>query len=137
MSSALAFAQFESPPPAANGNAEADPLAAKQQIARDRMVQLEDRMYRLIEKLAAGEPEQAKRLEDALRKSKELLIRRHMDEVIELLDKGDLSSAADKESAVGKGIAQLLAILLAESDRRKEISRKPSVCGLSRRRSRN
>ncbi len=118
--SPILCAQFESPP-VTGGQSEQDPLAARQQIARDRMVQLEDRMYRLVEKLAAGEPEQAKRLEEALRRSKELLIRRNMDEVIDLLEKGDLSTASDKETTIGKGIQQLLAILLAETDRTKEL----------------
>lgn len=118
----LAAAQVDSADSPAGGNrAEQDPLAAKQQIARDRMIQLEDRMYRLAQKLAATEPEQAKRLEEALRRSRELLIRHHMDEVIALLDKGDTSTAADRESAVSKGVEQLLAILLADPDRRKEV----------------
>jgi hypothetical protein len=109
---------------AADQNAtQQDPLAARQQIARDRMVQLEDRMYRLIEKLSAGEPEQAKRLEEALRRARELLIRRQMDEAIDLLNQGDLATAADKESAVTKGLEELLAILLAEADRREQIKK--------------
>jgi len=122
-SGSLARAQFDTPPPPADAGAQPDrdPLASKQQIARDRMLQLEDRMYRLIEKLAAGEPEQAQRLEEALRRSKELLIRRHMDEIIDLLDKGDLAAASETGPAVTKGVEQLLAILLAEPDHRKEL----------------
>src|SRR5437867_2173927 len=52
----------------------AEPLAAKEQLVRDRMMQLEDRMYRLSDKLAHTEPQQAKKLEVALRQARELLI---------------------------------------------------------------
>ncbi|HSW47221.1 MAG TPA: hypothetical protein VLM89_16785 [Phycisphaerae bacterium] len=116
----VTVAQTDAPPQAPN-RPDSDPLAARQQIARDRLIQLEDRMYRLAEKLAETEPEQAKRLEQALRGSREMLIRHHMDEIIELLDKGDLTTAADKESVVSKSIEQLLAILLAEADRTREL----------------
>ena len=98
-----------------------DPLAARQQIARDRMIQLEDRMYHLIEKLSTGEPDQAKRLEDALRRARELLIRRQMDEAADLLSRGELAAAADTEAAVIKGLEELLAILLAEADHSEQI----------------
>src|SRR5262245_53545437 len=96
----LAMIAFASPAHAAESTASPasakDPLTSKQQIVRDRMIQLEDRMFRLTEKLAKAEPEQAKRLEGALRQARELLIRRHMEETMALLEAGKLPDAADR-----------------------------------------
>ncbi|HOW70001.1 MAG TPA: hypothetical protein PKY77_05310 [Phycisphaerae bacterium] len=97
-----------------------DPLAARQEIVRDRMTQLEDRMYRLAEKLKATEPEQAKRLEAALHRAREQLLRRLMDESIDLLDKGELTEAADRQAAVLAGLEGLMKALTEEEDGRDE-----------------
>jgi hypothetical protein len=113
--------------PARGARAGQDPLATKQQIARDRMMQLEDRMFRLAESLADREPEQAKRLEGALRRARELLVRHSMDESIELLNQGRLTDAVERESAVVKSLEQVLLILMEEPDRsdslKKELER--------------
>ncbi len=104
-----------------------DPLASKQQIVRDRMIQLEDRMFRLTEKLAKAEPEQAKRLEGALRQARELLIRRHMEETMALLEAGKLPDAADRQTEITKDLERVLKLLLEDPDnskeRKKEIDR--------------
>jgi hypothetical protein len=104
-----------------------DPLAARQQIARDRLAQLEDRMYRLAEKLNRTEPQQAKRLEDALHKSGELLIRSHMEQAIQLLEQTDLAQAVDHQAAADKALEQLLKLLTESTDdsrqRREEFDR--------------
>ena len=109
------------------GPAPTDPLATRQQIVRDRMTQLEDRMFRLADKLAESEPEQAERLRRALRQARELLIRRNMEETITLLDEGDLIDAADRQLVIMKNLEQVLEILLEDPDntaeRKKEIDR--------------
>lgn len=97
-----------------------DPLATKQQIVRDRMTQLEDRMFRLIEKLAKTEPEQAARLEAAMKRAQEMLIRRNMDDAIQLLEDSKLTDAADRQAAALKGLENVLKILLEEGDNTKE-----------------
>jgi len=103
------------------------PLAAKQQIVRDRMTQLEDRMFRLQQRLAESEADQARRLEAALRRARELLIGRNMDEVIALLERAQLTAAADRQLAITDGLGQVLKILLEDLDntkeRKKEIDR--------------
>lgn len=97
-----------------------DPLATKEQIVRDRMTQLEDRMFRLTEKLADAEPEQAERLENALRRARELLVRRNMDETIRLIEAGNLTEAADRELIIVKNLEEVLAILLEDPDNTKQ-----------------
>ncbi len=117
------LAQVSSPaqvsPPAQSGRQ--DPLAARQQIARDRMTQLEDRMYRLAEKLRETEPEQAERMEQALRRARELLIRRHMEQAVELLEAGDLSTAGDRQQAVIKNLEHLLKVLMEDTDQAEKL----------------
>ncbi len=98
-----------------------DPLAAKQQIVQDRMAQLEDRMFRLAEKLAETDPHQAQRLTDALRKAREALLRRNMAETITLLEQARLAEAADHMQEIGDGLEQLLKILLDDPDQQKRL----------------
>jgi len=102
-----------------------DPLAAKQRIVRDRMAQLEDRMFRLTERLAASEPAQAERVREALQRARALLVRQDMGETIALLEKGDLTGASDRELIIVKNLEEVLETLLEDPDgterRRKEI----------------
>lgn len=104
----------------ADASAAKDPLAVRQEIVRDRMTQLEDQMYRLAERLKTTEPEQARRLEAALHRARELLLRRLMDESIDLLDKGELTDAADRQAAVLAGLGGLVKALTEEEDARDE-----------------
>lgn len=93
-----------------------DPLAARQQIVRDRLIQLEDRMFRLTEKLKQTDPEQAGRLEKALRQSGELLIRRHMDQAIQALERSELAEAAEHQAAAEKALEDVLVLLTQSQD---------------------
>jgi hypothetical protein len=111
----LAFAADTNPAPPDSPQVK-DPLAGKQQIVRDRMTQLEDRMFRLSEKLAKTEPEQAQRLQASLRQARELLIRRNMEETAALLEQGKLTEAADREAAVSRNLDKILQLLLEEGD---------------------
>ncbi len=51
------------------------PLATKERIIHDRVLQLEDQMYRLIEQLRESEPDKARRMERVLARMGELGIR--------------------------------------------------------------
>jgi len=119
--------QGQTSDPTKTGQPAKDPLATKQQIVRDRVTQLEDRLFRLTERLAESEPEQAKKLEQALRQTKELLIHKNMNEIIALLEQGSLADAADRQIAVTQNLQRVLDILLAEPDkteeRKKELDR--------------
>lgn len=103
-----------------------DPLAGKQQIVRDRMTQLEDRLFRLTERLAKAEPDQAKRVQAALKQARELLIRRNMEETMALLEQGRLTDAGDKQSEISRDLEAVLRVLLEDSaggERQKELER--------------
>ncbi|MGQ9650133.1 MAG: hypothetical protein ACUVXJ_08480 [Phycisphaerae bacterium] len=111
----------------AQADAAAKPLATKEQIVRDRMIQLEDRMFRLIEQLSERQPEQAARLQTALKKARELLIRRDMEVAIRLLSDEDLAAASDKQIEIVRDLESVLKVLLEEPDssrqRQEEIAR--------------
>lgn len=112
-----AFAQAPATSPAGDPAGRArDPLATRQQIVRDRMTQLEDRMFRLTEQLSRTEPEQARKMEAAIKRAQELLIRRHMGDAIQLLEEGKLTDAGERQIAVMKGLEGVLKILLEEGD---------------------
>lgn len=102
-----------------------DPLAAKEEIVRDRMAQLEDRMFRLLEKIAGSEPDQAERLRAALRRSRETLIRPRMEELVRLLDAGDFDEASERQKAVLRDLQAVLKLLTEDTgddeQRRREI----------------
>jgi len=122
-----ALAQATQPGAGANATEAAEPLAVRQQIVRDRLVQLEDRMYRLSEKLRENEPEQARRLEKALRQSGEQLIRHHMDQAVQALERLELTKAAEHQAAAEKALQDVL-VLLTETvddalDRQRELDR--------------
>jgi hypothetical protein len=126
ISSATLTAASQPPSTAPAGEA-ASPLVTKQQIVRDRMSQLEDRMFRLIEQLSSKEPEQAARLETALKRARELLIRRSMDQTIRLLSDEDLAGASDKQIEIIRDLENVLKLLLEDPDssrqRQEEIAR--------------
>lgn len=104
-----------------------EPLAARQQIVRDRLVQLEDRMFRLSEKLRETEPEQARRLEQALRQTGELLIRHRMEQAIQALERSELAEAAEHQAAAEQALQNILTLLTEsgsdELDRQRELDR--------------
>lgn len=103
------------------------PLAAKQEIVRDRVSQLEDRMFRLAENLAKTDPDQAERLRSALSKSREMLVRKNMDELIAILNKGDLTDASDRQKTMLVRLDEIMRILLddaADPERQKEEMRR-------------
>lgn len=104
-----------------------EPLAARQQIVRDRLVQLEDRMFRLSEKLRETEPEQARRLEQALRQTGELLIRHRMEQAMAALERSELAEAAEHQAAAEQALQNILTLLTEsgseELDRQRELDR--------------
>lgn len=97
-----------------------DPLAVRQQLVRDRMAQLEDRMYRLSQKLAQTEPQQAKRIEAAIQELGRQLVRHHMEEAIQRLDEADLAGAAQQQDAAQQALEEVLKLLLDNAPDQKE-----------------
>ncbi len=95
---------------------EADALAARQVLVRERLNQLEDRLFRLARRESGVDPDQRRRLEDALRRSRELLIRRVMDQAAQALQQADLSVAVDRQEEAARAVELVLQLLLSEPD---------------------
>ncbi len=96
------------------GTTRPDPLAAKQAMIRDGIARLEDRMLRLSKALADTDPASATRLEQALRRARELLIIRKTDEIIGLLEQDRLTDASDKQKQAIEDLHTILQLLLRE-----------------------
>ncbi len=91
------------------------PLASKQQIIQDRVLRLEDQMYRLIDQLKQQEPEQARRLEKALARMGELGIRQRFEQIISILDQDRLEVAVIQQAELLEQLSTLLTLLLEDS----------------------
>lgn len=91
------------------------PLASKQQIIQDRVLRLEDQMYRLIDQLKQQEPEQARRLEKALAQMGELGIRQQFEQIISILDQDRLEVAVVQQAELLEQLSTLLTLLLEDS----------------------
>jgi len=97
----------------ATGPAEA--LVARQVLVRERLNQLEDRLFRLA-RHPEMDAQQRRRLEEALRRSREMLIRRAMDQAVQALQQTDLSAAADRQEEAARALELVLELLLSEPD---------------------
>jgi hypothetical protein len=101
-----------------------EPLAAKQQMIRDRLKRLEDRMFQLREQLLKTEPDNAERLGRALERAGELGLEARLDEIIRLLQEGSsLPEASQAQAAWLEQADKVLAVLLrrdSENEQRKE-----------------
>ncbi len=103
------------------------PLATKERIIHDRVLQLEDQIYRLIEQLKESEPDKARRLEKVLARMGELGIRQQLETVIEILNDDRLDEARKEQDKLLGSLATLLTLLIDDADdseeRKKEIER--------------
>jgi hypothetical protein len=108
-----ARAQFE---PAADQ----EPLATKQEVVRDRMAQLEDQVFRLIQQLEQERPEQSKKLQAALEQARQQLIRHRMEQTAELLEDEKLTEASTQQTEIIANLEHMLRTLLEEPDRTAE-----------------
>ena len=94
----------------------ATPLGVRQQRVHRMMEDAERRFRILAQALEATEPERAKRLIEALQKSRSLLVADRMSQLTKLLDEVRLGSATDGQQAVLEDLRKLLAILLEEKN---------------------
>lgn len=93
------------------------PAAAKQEMIRDRVRRLEDRMFRLQESLADTEPQSAAKLADALRQIGEAGIEEKVEQLITLLsDEASLWQASDRQQALVADLEAVLNTLLQRGD---------------------
>ena len=102
------------------------PLAAKEEMIRDRFQRFQDRLYRLSEELAEREPENAQRLARALERAGELGLTDKLDDIVRLLeDPASVHLALDQQDNWLGDADALLSILLerdsANEQRRNQI----------------
>lgn len=91
----------------------ADALATKQQMIRDRLARLEDRMFRLREKLNTAEPENARRLEAALAQAGALDVKARVDRLIaSLQDPSRLDAPIAEQEKLVADLEAVLGVLL-------------------------
>lgn len=114
------WAQEPAPPKA--------PLAAKQEMIRERFKRFEDRMFRVREKLELNEPDNAAKLERALKRAGELGLSDQLERLVMLLEDPSMLGAASAAQAEWLDQADLLLAILLErdannEDRRNEIER--------------
>jgi len=94
-----------------------NPLVAKQEMLRDRLRRLEDRMFRLGEKLADSEPASAAKLARALEGIGRAEIDGKVEQLIEMLaDDALLSRAGDLQQEMIADMEDVLRVLLEQSD---------------------
>ncbi|MEE8170280.1 MAG: hypothetical protein V3T70_07010, partial [Phycisphaerae bacterium] len=91
-------------------------LAARQRFVRDRIAELEDRMFKLADVLRQTDPGQAERLKAAFVELRDRMLRRRMAEVADLLEAGRFSDATESQSVLSQDLEQLLRILLNDAD---------------------
>ncbi|HEY3245830.1 MAG TPA: hypothetical protein VGM03_20990 [Phycisphaerae bacterium] len=122
------LAQTETPARPGDKQALPNPLSTKEQLIRERISRWQDRMYRLQEKLAETEPENAAKLTKAIEQTGELALEKRVDDLVTLLaDASRLNLAADEQKALQKDLEAILNVLLEKSardaDRQREIQR--------------
>ena len=105
-----------------------NPLVAKQEMIRDRIARLEDRMFRLRDELLDSEPENAARLAEALERSGELAVEDRVSALIDILRDGNrLGDAVEVQGALLDDLQLLLKTLTIkqgdEKEREREIAR--------------
>ncbi len=100
-------------------------LGVRQKLVERRMVELENKLTVIADRLRAKEPERADRLVAAYQQSKELLITKKMAEVGELLDKGSFTEADRKLNEVIQSLESLIRILVDQKE--KPISKEQEI----------
>ena len=99
------------------------PLGVRQQRIKRMIVELEMQFSELAKTLQKDNPEQAEKLVDAFKSSKEMLLEKRMDEITELLDLSKLDSAGEEQKKTIDDVKSLIEFLLKddeEADRIKE-----------------
>ncbi|MBK8269023.1 MAG: hypothetical protein IPK83_12240 [Planctomycetes bacterium] len=117
--------------PATSQKAAGAPLSQRQEVIRDRIGRLEDRMFQLSQALRKSEPDKAERLLEGLSRLRGEQIREQMAKIVEQLNENQLSDANDAQQAVMSDLQSLLKQLMDDPDqigeRKSEIERLEAV----------
>ena len=92
------------------------PLGVRQQRIKRMIVELEMQFSELARTLQKENPEQAEKLVDAFKSSKEMLLEKRMDEITDLLDLSKLDSAGEEQKKTIEDVKSLIEFLLKEND---------------------
>ncbi len=107
----------------ARGADQTSPLGARQQRIKRLLNDLESKFTELATKLSEEQPEQAEKLEEAFKQSKDLLLMQRMDEITALLDSAKLESATDEQGNVIGDLKDLIDLLLYEESEYERLQR--------------
>ncbi|RZO14346.1 MAG: hypothetical protein EVB09_09095 [Verrucomicrobiaceae bacterium] len=92
------------------------PLGVRQQRIKRMIVELENQFSELARTLQKDNPEQAEKLVDAFKSSKEMLLEKRMDEITELLDLSKLDSAGEEQKKTIDDVKSLIEFLLKDDE---------------------
>lgn len=102
-------------------------LADRQDVVRDRVTRLEDRMFQISQAIKQSDPEKAARLLESLGASRGMAVRRKLEEITKKLREDQFADAATAQEAVIADLQNLLKLMIEEpekiGDRKKEIDR--------------
>ncbi|MEK6644057.1 MAG: hypothetical protein AABZ08_09120 [Planctomycetota bacterium] len=115
-----AAAQEDSPKPQGG-------LADRQEVVRERVSRLEDRMFQISQAIKQSDPEKAARLLESLGAARGMGVRRKMEDITKKLREEHFSDATEAQEAVVADLQSLLRLMIEEpeklEDRKKEIDR--------------
>ena len=127
---AVAVPDDTTPPEPAGAEAEAEggdtALGVRQQRIKRMIVDLERQFTELARALQKESPEEAERLVEAFKKSKEMLLEKRMDEITAMLNLSKLDTAGEEQGRTIEDVKALIELLLRddEEDRlKKEIEK--------------
>ena len=104
-----------SDPAFAEADAGTDALAAKQRTVEDRLNRLEDRLFRVRQTLSATDPENAQRLEQAIKQLGELQIKGDVAAILEMIETGRFDEASDNQKKVLEHLRTVLTLLTEQT----------------------
>ena len=115
------------PPAAGPELSGAESLLLEQQQIGDRYKQLEEVLLRMAELTAATDPRRAALLKKAVAQGKEQLIGVQFEQLVKVLEKGELSRAIDNQTELDKDLRALLQLLLSENRAKRLESEKARI----------
>ena len=99
------------------------PLGVRQQSIKRMVAELENQFSDLARLLQEENPDQASKLIDAFKASKEMLLEKRMDDITKLLDLSKLDSANEEQKKTIDDIKGLIEFLLKEDDESERIKK--------------
>ena len=103
--------------------AKSTPLGVRQQSIKRMVAELENQFSDLARLLQEENPDQASKLIDAFKASKEMLLEKRMDDITKLLDLSKLDSANEEQKKTIDDIKGLIEFLLKEDDESERIKK--------------